>query len=73
MRVPTTFPAVPNAPFVPNGFYERLIEMRRTRPQDFAVLSPAAKLALGAYESAKRRAGMLAEDNQSAPDVREVG
>lgn len=51
------------ARFVPNGFYERLIEMRLRRPPDFAVLSPASKLALGAYESAKRRAALLAGDD----------
>jgi len=67
-----TIPDLESAPFAPNGFYERLIELRRTRPQDFAVLSSASKLALGAYESAKRRAAMLAEDDLSAPDVREV-
>ncbi|MCA1626415.1 MAG: hypothetical protein LC742_00380 [Acidobacteria bacterium] len=59
-RRPTAYEPT-TAPFAPNGFYERLIEMRRTRPQDFAVLSPASKLALGADEAAKRRAEMLNE------------
>ncbi len=51
------------ARFERNEFMERLIEMRRTRPQSFAGMSPAAKLALGHYEAGKRRAEMLAADN----------
>ena len=51
------------APFVENSFLERLIEMRATRPASFAALSPAAKLALGHYEAAKRRAQLLAVDD----------
>ena len=49
------------APFERNEFMERLIEMRATRPKSFAGLSPAAKLALGHYEAAKRRAQALSE------------
>lgn len=49
------------APFELNPFMERLIEMRRASPKSFAGLSPAAKLALGYYEAAKRRAAMLRE------------
>lgn len=49
-------------PFERNEFMERLIEMRRTRPQSFAGMSPAAKLALGHYEAGKRRAAALAAD-----------
>ncbi len=49
------------AAFEPSPFYEKLIAMRASRPKDFAVLSPAAKLALGHYEAAKRRAELLAE------------
>jgi hypothetical protein len=50
------------APFEPNAFMERLIEMRQTNPKSFAGMSPASKLALGHYEAAKRRAQMLASD-----------
>ncbi|MCA1626349.1 MAG: hypothetical protein LC742_00045 [Acidobacteria bacterium] len=57
------------APFAPNGFYERLIELRAARPQDFAALSPTTKLALGAYEAAKRRTALLAADDQSVLDA----
>ena len=46
-------------PFEVNAFMERLIEMRQTRPESFAGLSPASKLALGHYEAAKRRAEMI--------------
>lgn len=56
-----------------NEFYERLIELRRAKPEVFDAMSPAQRLALGYYESAKQRAAMLAEDDLSAPDVREVG
>ncbi len=45
--------------FERNEFMERLIEMRAARPESFAGLSPAAKLALGHYEAAKRRAEVL--------------
>ena len=48
-----------SAPFELNPFMERLIEMRQTRPKSFAGLSPAVKLSLGHYETAKRRAEML--------------
>jgi hypothetical protein len=47
------------APFEPNAFMERLIELRETGPNSFAGLSPASKLALGHYEAAKRRAETL--------------
>ena len=46
-------------PFERNEFMERLIELRTSRPESFATLSPASKLALGHYEAAKRRAEML--------------
>jgi hypothetical protein len=46
-------------PFEVNLFMERLIEMRETKPETFAGLSPASKLALGYYEAGKRRAEML--------------
>ena len=49
------------ARFEHNEFMERRIEMRRTRPQTFAGLSPSAKLALGHYEAAKPRAETLSE------------
>lgn len=51
------------ARFERNEFMERLIELRRTRPESFAGLSPAAKLALGHYEAARRRQALLATDD----------
>ncbi len=48
------------ARFEESAFFEKLIAMRTTRPQDFAVMSPASKLALGHYEAAKRKAALLA-------------
>ncbi|HEY0404249.1 MAG TPA: hypothetical protein VGC89_00870 [Pyrinomonadaceae bacterium] len=46
-------PPKEGTPFEKNLFYERLIEMRRTRRKDFDTMSPATHLALGAYEQAK--------------------
>ncbi len=46
-------------PFQLNGFYERLAEMRKSDPRGFASISPASKLALYAYETAKREAQRL--------------
>ncbi len=46
-------------PFEPNPFYERLIQMRERDPRAFSSISPAAKLSLGYYEAAKRRAALL--------------
>lgn len=45
--------------FERNAFYERLLEMRAKRPEEFAHLSPASQIALGFYEASKRRASML--------------
>jgi len=53
-------------PFVPNGFYERLLETRRARPEVLALMSPAQRLALGYYEAAKRQAALLAEGSSAA-------
>ena len=49
------------ARFEESAFFEKLIAVRAARPQDFAVLSPATKLALGYYEAAKRKAALLTE------------
>jgi hypothetical protein len=46
-------------PFAVNAFYERLIELRSTRPGEFARMSPASRLALLYYEGAKRRVASL--------------
>jgi hypothetical protein len=46
-------------PFERNAFYERLLVLRETKPEEFAHLSPASKIALGYYEGAKRRAASL--------------
>lgn len=40
--------------FEENGFYERLIELRRTNRKAFDSISPPAKLALAEYEKQKR-------------------
>ncbi len=48
--------------FQPNGFYERLAEMRKTNPRTFASISPASKLAPFEYEKQKRQF----EQNQAA-------
>jgi hypothetical protein len=40
--------------FETNGFYERIIALRKSQPKAFESLSPATKQALGAYETAKR-------------------
>ena len=42
-----------------NGFYERVIDLRRTNRKAFDVLSPVTKLALGEYEAQKREAARL--------------
>lgn len=39
--------------FERNGFYERIIELRRTNRRAFDSLSPATKLALAEYEKQK--------------------
>jgi hypothetical protein len=42
--------------FERNGFYERLIHLRRTNRKAFDSLSPQTKLSLGHYEEAKLKA-----------------
>ncbi len=46
--------------FAPNPFYEKLGVLRATNPRAFAGLSPASKMALYAYETAKREHSRLA-------------
>ncbi len=41
--------------FVRLGFYERLIEMRKSNQRAFSEISPASKLALYHYEASKRQ------------------
>ncbi len=41
--------------FETNGFYERIIALRKTQPKAFESLSPATKQALGFYEAQKRQ------------------
>ena len=48
-----------SAGFEPNAFYEKILELRRTNPAAFDSLTPVTKLALGAYETAKREAERL--------------
>jgi hypothetical protein len=40
--------------FEPNAYYEQLLDLRRTNPKAFAVISPVSKLALFEYEKQKR-------------------
>jgi hypothetical protein len=37
-----------------NHFYEKLLDLRSTNPKAFGEMSPASKLSLYAYETAKR-------------------
>ncbi len=52
-------PGPPKPAFEINHFYERVLELRRTNPAAFDSLAPVTKLALGAYESARREAQRL--------------
>ncbi len=45
--------------FTPNPFYEKLGALRATNPPAFASLSPSSKIALYAYETAKREHARL--------------
>ncbi len=45
--------------FEVNHFYEKLLDLRRTDPKAFDEMSPASKLSLFAYETAKREAARL--------------
>ncbi|MGB9180632.1 MAG: hypothetical protein WCB68_15475 [Pyrinomonadaceae bacterium] len=47
--------------FEENGFYERLIELRRTNRKAFDSISAPAKLSLAEYEKQKRAAQELEE------------
>lgn len=44
----------PQPSFETNGFYERLLVLRRTDPKVFEFISPVSKLALAEYERQKR-------------------
>jgi biopolymer transport protein ExbB/TolQ len=48
-----------DAAFQVNNFYEKLLDLRRTNPKAFGEMSPASKLSLLAYETAKREAERL--------------
>ena len=58
--------------FERNEFMERQLEMRATRPESFAGLSPAAKLALGHYEAAKRRQALLATEERGSDEYEPI-
>ncbi len=45
--------------FEPNAFYEKILQLRRTKTAAFASFAPVTKLALGAYEAQKREAARL--------------
>jgi len=40
--------------FEPNAFYEKISQLRRTKPAAFASLAPMTKVSLGHYEAAQR-------------------
>ncbi len=54
--------------FVPNAFYEKLGALRATNPPAFDSLSPSSKMALFAYETAKREHARL-EAIRDAPEA----
>jgi hypothetical protein len=56
-----------DAAFKENSYYEHLIELRRTQPEVFAVLSPVEKLTLGYYEVAKRRQALISDEATLPP------
>ena len=63
-----------NAPvgFERNGFYERLIVLRRTNRKAFDSLSPQTKLSLGHYEEAKlRHEERISDERHRTEDERE--
>ncbi len=45
--------------FEVNLFYEKLLDLRSTNPKAFGEMSPASKLSLYAYETAKREHARL--------------
>jgi hypothetical protein len=49
-------------PFEPSPLFERLIVMRKEKPDSFKSMSPATVLALGYYSAAKRKAMMLKDE-----------
>ena len=50
---------IPSAGFETNAFYEKVLDLRRTNPLAFDSLAPVTKLALYAYETAKREHSRL--------------
>jgi hypothetical protein len=60
--------ASPKPAFEPNLFYERVLELRHTDPRAFDSLAPVTKLALYAYETAKREHARL-EAIQREPEA----
>ncbi|MDQ3257036.1 MAG: hypothetical protein M3R15_24615 [Acidobacteriota bacterium] len=54
----------PDAEFMPNEFYERLIVMRESSPTAFASFGVATLAALVAYEKAKRQADSEQEGSE---------
>jgi hypothetical protein len=48
-----------DAAFKENSYYEHLIELRRSKPEVFAILSPVERLTLSYYEAAKRRQALI--------------
>jgi hypothetical protein len=69
MRKVQPKPKLPtSAGFEPNAFYEKILDLRRTKPAAFDALSPTTKLTLGQYEAQKREAQRL-EDIRREPQA----
>ena len=45
--------------FERNGFYEKIIALRKSQPKAFESLSPATKMSLAQYETQKCEAARL--------------
>ncbi len=58
----------PKLAFELNAFYEKILDLRRTKPAAFDALSPTTKLTLGQYEAQKREAQRL-EDIRREPQA----
>ncbi len=60
MRKAQPKPKLPtSAGFEQNAFYEKILDLRRTKPAAFDSLAPVTKQALYAYETAKREHSRL--------------
>ncbi len=62
----------PAGQFEPNAFYEKISQLRRERPAAFDSFAPVTRLALYAYETAKREHVRL-EAIRDEPEAAQVG